>query len=478
MKILIVSSEVAPFAKSGGLADVAGALPKALRKRGHDVRVVMPLYAGIDWEALEKLDGALDVPMWWGTARGAVRLGRLPRSDVPVYLLEYNQYFDRRYLYGPPEDGYADNLERFTFLSRGALQLCKRLNFIPDAIHANDWQTALVPVYVNTVEWGQPLHGAATVYTIHNLMYQGVTDGGALFITGLGPEHYHPGEFEHFGSLNLMKAAIRHSNVLSTVSPTYAREIQGGELGCGLDGELRSRAGDLFGILNGIDEDEWNPATDALLPQRFGPGDDAGKQAVKLALQREAGLPADPGVPLFCAIGRLVDQKGFDVLAGALERALDWHLQVILLASGDKELERHFASLAQRHPERFKAFLHFDNALAHRLYAGSDFVIVPSRFEPCGLNQLYSLRYGTVPVVRAVGGLEDTVEDSGAPGEGTGFKFREYTEVALWGAVSRALAAFRDKAAWRGIVDRGMAQDFSWDRSARSYEALYQRLAG
>jgi starch synthase len=458
------------------LADVAGALPKALRKRGHDVRVVMPLYAGIPWDALERLDGVLEVPMWWGTARGAVRMGQLPRSDVPVYLLEYNQYFDRQYLYGPPDDGYADNLERFTYLSRGALQLCKRLNFVPDAIHANDWQTALVPVYVNTVEWGQPLHGAATVYTIHNMAYQGVTDGGALFITGLGPEHYHPGEFEHFGALNLMKAALRHSNVLSTVSPTYAREIQTAEFGCGLDGELRDRKGDLFGILNGIDEEEWNPATDPYLSHRFGPDDPAAKRAQKLELQGEVGLPQDGDVPLFCAIGRLVEQKGFDVLAQALERILGWRLQVVLLASGDREAERQFESLSARYPDRFKAFLHFDNALAHRLYAGSDFVIVPSRFEPCGLTQLYGLRYGSVPLVRATGGLVDTVqgyqEESGA---GTGFLFQDLTPDALANTMGWALSTYYDRPAhYLGMRRRGMLQDFTWNAAAEAYEGLYR----
>src|SRR5512143_1552266 len=220
LRVLFVASEAAPFAKTGGLGDVVGALPKALRRRGLDVRLVLPLYAGMDWNALERLEGPVDVPMWWGTARSAVRLGSLPGSDVPVYFLEYHRYFDRPHIYGSPGDGYDDNLERFTFLSRGALELAKALHQVPDVIHANDWQTALVPVYVNTVEWARPLHGAATVFTIHNLAHQGVTDGGGLFITGLGREHYNPHELEHFGALNLMKAALRHATMVSTVSPT------------------------------------------------------------------------------------------------------------------------------------------------------------------------------------------------------------------------------------------------------------------
>jgi starch synthase len=477
MKVLFVSSEVAPFAKSGGLADVAGALPKALRRRGIDVRVVLPLYAGIDWNALERLEGVLHVPMWWGTARAGVRLGRLPGSDVPVYFLEYHRYFDRPFLYGPPDEGYDDNLERFTFLSRGALELSKVLNFLPDVIHAHDWQTALLPVYVNTIEWGRPLHGAGTVFTIHNLAYQGVADGGAMVVTGLGEEHYHPGEFEHFGALNLMKAAIRHANAISTVSPTYAREIQTSEYGCGLDGELQARRGELTGILNGIDADAWNPATDRHLRHVFSAAKPEQKEAAKLALQHEAGLPVDPGVPLFCAVGRLVDQKGFDMLAHAMDRLLSWRMQFVLLASGDREAEHHFSALAALHPDRFRAWLHFDEALAHRLYAGADFVVVPSRFEPCGLTQLYGLRYGALPVVRATGGLVDTVESyREGNGQGTGFVFRDLTPEALADTIGWALSTYYDRPAhFLAMRRRAMAQDFGWGRAAEAYERLYRQ---
>jgi starch synthase len=248
LKVLFVSSEVVPFRKTGGLGDVAGALPKALKKRGIDVRVVTPLYQGIRWDELERLEGTISVPMWFGPAHGAVRLGQLPGSDVPVYFLEHNRYYDRPHLYGPPGDAYDDNLERFTYLSRGALELTKALGWLPDVAHANDWQTALVPVYLNTVEWSKPLHGTASIYTIHNMAYQGIFDGGAMPITGLGFEHYNAGEFEHFGALNLMKAGLMHTTMISTVSPTYAREIQTGAFGFGLDGVLRGRGGDLRGI--------------------------------------------------------------------------------------------------------------------------------------------------------------------------------------------------------------------------------------
>ncbi len=477
LKVLFVSSEAAPFAKTGGLGDVVGALPKALRLRGVDVRVVMPLYAGIDWDALERLEGALHVPMWWGTARTAVRLGRLPRSDVHVYFLEYHRYFDRPHLYGPSGEAYDDNLERFTLLSRGALELAKAIGFLPDVIHAHDWQTALVPVYVNTIEWARPLHAAATVYTIHNLTYQGVTSGDALFITGLGPEHYNSAEFEHFGTLNLTKAALRHATLVSTVSPTYAREIQGSELGCGLDGVLRGRGAELVGILNGIDEDEWNPATDPYLPENFTRANMAGKSLCKTALQREAHLPVDPDIPVFAAIGRLTSQKGFDVLAHSMHRVLSWDLQLVLLGSGDREAERFFGALSAQRPDRFKAWVGFDNGLAHRIEAGADFFVMPSRFEPCGLGQMYSLRYGTLPIVRRTGGLVDTVHGySEATGDGTGFLFGDLTPDALANTIGWALSTFFDRP--HHIVamrERAMAQDFSWTGAAESYERLYRR---
>ncbi|HEY4394528.1 MAG TPA: glycogen/starch synthase [Polyangia bacterium] len=474
---MFVSSECAPFAKTGGLADVAGALPKALRALGIDVRVVMPLYAGMPWSDLEILDGMLSVPMWWGAARARVRVGQLPDSEVPVYCLEFNRYFDRPYLYGPPAEGYPDNLERFTFLSRGSLELCKALGFIPDVIHCNDWQTALVPIYVNTVEWLQPLHASATIYSIHNLAYQGIFDGGGLFITGLGREHYNPSELEHFGAMNLTKGALKHSTLLSTVSPTYAREIQTGDYGNGLDGILSTRSGDLVGILNGIDVDEWNPAVDKNLPARFDAKKMAGKAACKAALQKEAGFAVRPDVPLFGVVGRLTSQKGFDVLAHALDRVLGWDVQLILLGTGDPDAERFFAWADAHRGDRFRAWLKFDNGRAHRIEAGSDFFLMPSRFEPCGLNQMYSLRYGTLPVVRATGGLVDTVQNyDQALGEGTGFMFQDLNPDALANTIGWAVSTWFDRPEHiAGMRKRAMAQDFSWDRAAVAYRDLYLR---
>jgi starch synthase len=420
LKVLFVASECTPFAKTGGLGDVIGALPKALSRRGIEVRVVIPLYAGFAWNELERLEGVLTVPVGRGEARGAVRMGKLPKSDVIVYRLEHHGYFDRPHIYGPPGDGYPDNLERFTFLSRGALELCKAIGFYPDVVHANDWQTALVPVYIDTVEWMKPLHAAATLYTIHNLAYQGVFDAGALPLTGLGPEHYHARELEHFGTMNLTKAACYRATFLSTVSPTYAREIQTPSHGFGLDGVLAERKSDLFGVLNGIDTEEWNPEADPLIAAPFSAGSPAGKAECKRALQAECGLPVRAEVPVLGLVGRLTRQKGIDVVAQVLGRMLDLDLQLILLGSGDRDVEAYFAHMAARRPDRFAASFGFDNQRAHRIEAGADLFLMPSRFEPCGLNQLYSLRYGTLPIVRATGlrapSFRTTSEPARAPG--------------------------------------------------------------
>jgi starch synthase len=475
LKLLFVTSECAPFAKTGGLADVAGALPRALRRRGIDARVVMPLYRGVPRDRLESLDGVLSVPVARGTAHGSVRLGALPRSDTPVYFLEHDHYYDREHLYGFPTAAYADNVERFTFLSRGALQLCKALGWYPDVVHANDWQTALVPVYLDTVEWAQPLHGSASIYTIHNLAYQGVADPSALFVTGLGPEHHNPGEFEHFGTLNLTKAAIAHSTLITTVSPTYAREIQTPELGYGLDGVLRARSGDLYGLVNGIDPEEWSPAVDPHIAARFDASDLAGKAACKAALQQEAGFPIRPEAPLLGLVGRLVSQKGVDVLAQALDRILELDLQLVLLGTGDPEAETFFARVSQERPDRFRAWLRFDDARAHRIEAGCDFFLMPSRFEPCGLNQLYSLAYGTLPIVRATGGLADTVRNySEASGNGTGFAFADLSPGSLFDTVGWAVATWYQRPQHIDRMRReAMAQDFSWRHVAEEYEELY-----
>ncbi len=476
LRVLFVASEVAPFRKTGGLADVAGSLPKALKRLGVDVRVVMPLYSGLPWLDLEALEGRLCVSMYTGTAHAGVRLGKLPGSNVPVYFIEHNRFFDRPFLYGPPGDAYSDNLERFTFFAKASLELSKALGFQPDVIHAHDWQSALVPVYLNTVEWGSPLHACASVFTIHNLAYQGVFGPGAMFITGLGHEHLNSEELEHFGDLNLLKGAVVHSTMVTTVSPTYCQEIQTGALGCGLDGVLASRSERLRGILNGIDTDEWNPMTDRHIARAFALGDWKGKVENKLALQRELQLPIDPDVPMFGIVGRLTGQKGFDVLAHGLHPLLNGNAQVVLLGTGDADAEHFFGTLSHRAPDRFRSYIGFDSGLAHRIEAASDFFIMPSRFEPCGLNQMYSQRYGTLPIVRRTGGLADTVTNyDQETGRGTGFVFEDLTPDALAGTFEWVLDTYRNRPAHIEAMRRqAMGLDWSWERAAMQYVELYE----
>ena len=476
MRVLFVASECTPFAKTGGLGEVIGALPKALHSLGLDVRVVMPLYAGMPWREFEPLEGVLSVPMWHGMAHARIRLGRLPGSLVPVYCLEHHRYFDRPHLYGSPTDAYPDNLERFAFLSRGALELTKALGWIPDVVHAHDWQTALVPAYVDPFARAQSLEAPATLYTIHNLAYQGAYDAGAMFITGLGSEHYHSRELEHFGTLNLTKAALYRSTLVTTVSRTYAQEIRTPEYGCGLDGVLAGLGDRLVGVVNGIDVEEWNPARDPRLVARFDASDRAGKARCKAALQQEAGLPARPTVPLLAVIARLVPQKGVDVLADALDRILAWDVQLVILGSGDPEAERFFASRARSQPDRLCAWFPFDDARAHRVQAGADFFVMPSRFEPCGLGQLYAKRYGTLPIVRATGGLVDTVTsyDEGH-GTGTGFVFHDLNAGSLADTIGWAVSTWYDRPAHiEAMRRRAMTDDHSWERAAREYRELYR----
>jgi len=476
MRVLFVSSEVTPFRKTGGLGDVSGALPKALKSRGVDVRVVMPLYGGIRWNELERLEGVLEVPMYYGTARAAVRLGSLPGSEVPIYFLEHHGYFDRPELYGVGDGAYPDNLERFTFFSRASLELARALGFEPDAIHANDWQTALIPVYLNALYRGATLARAATLFTIHNLAFQGVFDPGALFVTGLDRERYNPSELEHYGTMNLMKVALAHATLLSTVSPTYAGEIQRPEHGAGLDGVIASRRADLHGILNGIDTEEWDPKKDRHLPARYSGEDLSGKAICKRELQREMGLPMLSGAPLFGAVSRLTPQKGFDLLAQAMERLLGWDLQIVLLGSGDADAEQYFSALSSMRGDKFRARIGFDNGLAHRIEAGCDFFLMPSRFEPCGLNQMYSLRYGTPPVVHATGGLVDTVLNyDESKGEGTGFVIYELNARSLGDSVGWAISTYFDRPRdLEAMRRRGMREDFSWTEAAKRYEKVYR----
>jgi starch synthase len=469
---------VAPFAKTGGLADVAGALPKALTKLGHDVRVVLPRYRAVDatTNRLRQILSALPVPVAGRTEPATLWEGAI--GSAPVYLVQNDPYYDREALYQTAEGDYPDNDERFAFFSRAILELPRALKFVPDIYHCNDWQTGLVPTYLRTtLREPSGVLDAGVLFTVHNLGYQGLFPPEALATANLGPELFTPFGVEFYGKVNYLKAGLVYSELITTVSRKYSQEIQTEEFGCGLEGVLRARARDIHGILNGIDYDEWHPSRDVYTVAKFSRGDLAGKRACKADLQRGFGLPERPGVPVLAVISRLTPQKGMDLVAEALDEILDLDAQFVLLGTGDADLHQAFEATMHRHPSSVGLKLGFDVALSHKIEAGADIFLMPSRYEPCGLNQMYSLAYGTIPVVRATGGLDDTIEPfDPASGTGNGFKFDEATPEALLQTVRGALALFRQPQHWQRLVQNGMACDFSWDRSAREYEALYQQI--
>lgn len=477
MKILFCASEATPYAKSGGLADVMASLPAALAARGHDVRLLLPRYGWIARETLRPVPEPLVVHRGPSTEYAA--LLEDPESAFPVYLVEHDGYFHRPWPYGPPGGAYADNCARFSFLSAACLATCRHLDLRPDVIHVNDWHTALVPLYLRALGLADPLRAVATVLTVHNIGYQGEFPKEDLTATGLGWERFTYLELERNDRLNLLKGGLVHATRITTVSPTHAWEITTPEGGFGLDGVLAERRGRLTGILNGIDSEAWDPRTDPFLPARFEPGDLSGKAVCKAHLQQEMGLPARPEVPLYGLVTRLTYQKGTDVVATVLGRILELDVQVCLLGAGDPLQELAFLHLARRHPERFAVTLGYHEPLAHRIEAGADFFLMPSRYEPCGLNQMYSQRYGTLPIVRGVGGLVDTVESyDEATGEGTGFVFADLNPESIYDVVGWATWAFynRREQVTRMQI-RAMQKDFSWDQAAEAYERIYAQAA-
>jgi starch synthase len=477
VQILHISSEIHPYAKTGGLADVASALPRALaalppRDR---VAVVTPRYRA-DPERYGLARRLASVPVEIGPHffELGVFEGRLPGGGgrVQAWLIDH-PLFDRPGLYGEDGHDYVDNALRFALLSRGALAVARSLGFYPDVLHAHDWQSAPALLYAR--RGAHP--NARTVFSIHNIAYQGQFPPSVVPDLGLGPDLFHPEGIEFWGNVSYLKAGIHFADWITTVSPTYAREIQTQELGCGMDGLLRSRAPRLVGILNGADYDVWSPSHDAALAAPYSGASLDGKRACKAALQRELGLPPRPRLPLVGAVSRLSHQKGIDLLADALEELLPAvDAQFALLGAGDRAVEERLVSLAARHPGRLAVRLGYDDPLAHRIYAGADLFVMPSRYEPCGLAQLYALRYGTPPVVRATGGLDDTVVEHDAHSRsGTGFRFTDFSSRALAAALRRAFSAFSDEAAFSDLQRRCMAQDFSWHRAAQSYRDLYLR---
>jgi starch synthase len=486
LKILFVASEAVPFAKTGGLADVAGALPVELAQLGHDVRLVMPRYGSLEGRPALQEWARLDVPTATGVIPAIVEEGRLPGSPVPVLMVRYDPFFDRPGLYQSDGKDYPDNLERFAFFCRAVMELLPRLreraSWRPDLLHAHDWQTALAVVYPRSLYAGHPdIAGLRTLFTVHNLGYQGLFPGSDYWKTGLGPELFTPGTLEFYGKVNLLKGGLLFADYLNTVSVTYSQEIQTPEFGNGLEGVLAMRRDRLAGVVNGIDTGLWDPATDPHLAHHYSVSDLTGKKACKTALQRELKLPVRK-VPLLAIVSRLTGQKGLDLVAEIIPELMVLDLQLVLLGTGDPEYEARFRSLQERYPDKLGLRIGFDEGLAHRMEAGADLFLMPSRYEPCGLNQQYSLRYGTVPVVRKTGGLADTVVPytplTIREGRATGFMFHEPTAEALLCTVLLALRVFKDKAQWASLIQAGMATDVSWRKSARLYSDLYGRVLG
>ena len=468
IKILMVASEAAPFAKTGGLADVVGSLPSALRDLGCEVAVLIPRYKVVDLSSARRVYDSL--PIWLG---GVAYQCSLYQADAgpTFYLLDCPPLYDRPGFYGDAAADYPDNAVRFAVLSRAALAVARRV-FRPDILHCHDWQTGLVPVYLRSVFALDPTFiGMKTLFTIHNLGYQGLFPPSVLPQIGLDRRVFHVNGLEFFGKVSFIKGGLIYSDALNTVSPTYALEIQTKEYGFGLDGVLRSRASALHGILNGVDYSNWNPETDPYIKSPYSIQDLSGKRRCKQDLLKEFGLPAAAmGRPLMGVVSRLTSQKGTELIVEIAPQLVLDDLYLVVLGAGDPEMEASLRDAAAAYPDHIAVRFGYDEALAHKIEAGADIFLMPSQYEPCGLNQIYSLRYGTIPVVRATGGLDDTIED------GTGFKFREYAARALLAAIRAAATAFANGELWKAMMRRGMRKDFSWRVSAAQYLSLYNEL--
>ena len=464
----MITSEAAPFAKTGGLADVLGALPPALAKLGEDVAVIMPRYASVPLAGSARIADAMRISV--GPHAFAAGIDQVEREGVRYLFVDCPALYERNGIYSEDGVAYVDNHIRFALLNQAALEIGRSI-FRPNIFHAHDWPGGLLAPYLRENYGSDPdFAGAKTVITIHNLGYQGNFPAAAISGLGLSPTLLHPDGLEFWGELSFLKAGIVWSDSITTVSPTYAREIQTPEYGAGLDGVLRDRAAKISGILNGVDYAEWSPDTDPFSNFPYSAQDLSGKRLAKRALLEEMGLPLNETRPLIGIVSRFAGQKGFDLLEDILPELAEMDFAMVVLGSGEAPIEAMFRAMAKAHPEKFAVEVGYDNGLAHRIESGADMFLMPSRYEPCGLSQLYSLRYGTVPIVRATGGLEDTVDQL------TGFKFIEYTPAALLEAIREALEAWSDRPGWLARMRRGMAKDFSWDAAAAQYQSLYRSL--
>ncbi|HAG07948.1 MAG: Glycogen synthase [Clostridia bacterium 62_21] len=479
LKILLVSAEVVPFAKTGGLADVAGSLPKALATVNepdveNDVRVAMPRY-----KQIEGAEFVTDFPISFNNRLRTVVMRRKfieaqyrnEHRRIPVYMLDNYHYYYRDGIYM-----FHDEAERFAFFCFAVLEMLKHIGWQPEIIHCNDWQTGPIPLLLKTRYAKDPFYQKmATVFTIHNLQYQGNFPRETLGLLGLGPEYYHPERLEFYGNISFMKAGLLYADIVNTVSKTYAREIQTPELGERMDGVLRKRGADLFGIINGINYHEFDPRTDPRIHRNYDIHTIHNKRENKAPLQRELDLPVRD-VPVLGIVSRLVDQKGLDLVAEIIDELMYLDIQLVILGTGDRYYHQLFKTMRERYPQKVGLFLGFNPVLAQRIYAGADMFLMPSRFEPCGLGQLISLRYGTVPIVRATGGLADTIQEfDPVTGMGNGFVFKEYSGRALYGCIARALKLYREQPEkWLTLMKNGMEMDYSWARSAVEYLQLYR----
>lgn len=481
LRIAMLASECVPFAKTGGLADVVGALPVALKALGHEVIVILPKYGSIDAARYQLKPHFEQMCVWMGNQEEwcAVHSTRL-EGKVPVYFVEHNAYFDRQGLYHDAEfNDYGDNPRRFAFFTRAGLQLCRDMRFYPDVVHVHDWQTALAAAYLKVWHWNDAVLGrTASLLTIHNIGYQGVYGAEHYDYIGLQWANFTADKLEDHGRVNFLKGGIHYADLVNTVSPTYANETRTPEYAHGMAPYLNDKGDDYIGILNGVDYAHWDPSVDPLIPAQYSPDAMQGKAICKRELQQRFGLEVDPSIPIVGVVSRFAEQKGLDLLAECIEAIVtDMRVQFVILGSGDKGLEAFYGGLPARYPGRIGVHIGYSNELAHWIEAGADFFIMPSRYEPCGLNQIYSLRYGTLPIVRATGGLADTVEQyNEQTGEGTGFKFWDISPEAIYYTVGWAVSTYYDRRPHiERMIRRAMNQRFSWEDSADAYAQAYER---